>query len=113
MQDLADRKCAPCEGGVDPLDEARARDLLGMLHADWQLTRDSTAIEREFRFKAFSRTMSFVNAVAFVATNEGHHPEVTFSYGFCRVAWWTHAIGGLSDNDFICAAKIDRLAAET
>ena len=113
MQDLADRKCAACEGGVEPLDETRVGALLGQLHDDWHLTRDNTAIGREFSFKAFSRTMSFVNAVAFVATNEGHHPEVTFSYGFCRVVYWTHAIGGLSDNDFICAAKIDRLAADT
>ena len=97
MQDLADRKCAPCEGGVDPLDEARARDLLGMLHADWQLTRDSTAIEREFRYKAYYRTMSFDNPVAYVATNEGHNPQVNFSYCFCRDAWWTQAIGGLAD----------------
>jgi 4a-hydroxytetrahydrobiopterin dehydratase len=103
----------PCEGGAEPLDKSRADELLRSLHAGWRLVRDDTAIEREFTFSAFSRTMSFVNAVAFVATNEGHHPEVTFSYGFCRVAYWTHAIGGLSDNDFICAAKIDRLAAET
>ena len=113
MQDLADRKCALCEGGVEPLDGDAAGKLLDRLHDDWRLARDGTAIEREFSFPAFSRTMSFVNAVAFVATNEGHHPEVTFSYGFCRVVYWTHAIGGLSDNDFICAAKIDRLAAET
>jgi 4a-hydroxytetrahydrobiopterin dehydratase len=113
MQELADRKCTPCEGGVEPLDEAAASRMLASLHGDWRLARDNKAIERSFSFKAFSRTMSFVNAVAFVATNEGHHPEVTFSYGYCRVAYWTHAIDGLSDNDFICAAKIDRLAADT
>jgi 4a-hydroxytetrahydrobiopterin dehydratase len=113
MQDLADRKCVPCEGGVAPLDKDQAGTLLERLHEDWQLVRDDTAIEREFSFPAFSRTMSFVNAVAFVATNEGHHPEVIFSYGYCRVVYWTHAIGGLSDNDFICAAKIDRLAEQT
>jgi 4a-hydroxytetrahydrobiopterin dehydratase len=112
MTKLVDRKCVPCEGGVPPLDLAAAGELMTELHGDWQLKTDPDAIEREFTFPAFSRTMSFVNAVAFVATNEGHHPEVTFSYGYCRVKYWTHAIGGLSDNDFICAAKIDRLAEE-
>ena len=112
MTKLVDRKCVPCEGGVPPLDGAAAGELMVELHGDWALQSDPDAIEREFKFPAFSRTMSFVNAVAFVATNEGHHPEVTFSYGYCRVKYWTHAIGGLSDNDFICAAKIDRLAEE-
>ena len=86
--------------------------MLKELHGDWSLVDKSKAIEREFKFKAFSRTMSFVNAVAFVATNEGHHPDATFSYGYCRVRYWTHAIGGLSDNDFICAARIDKLAGD-
>ena len=112
MTKLVDRKCVPCEGGVPPRDGAAAVELMAELHGDWALQSDPDAIEREFKFPAFSRTMSFVNAVAFVATNEGHHPEVTFSYGYCRVKYWTHAIGGLSDNDFICAAKIDRLAEE-
>lgn len=112
MSKLTDRKCVPCEGGTEPLDASQAATLLQELHSDWSLVDDGKAIEREFKFKAFSRTMSFVNAVAFVATNEGHHPDATFSYGYCRVRYWTHAIGGLSDNDFICAAKIDALAAD-
>jgi 4a-hydroxytetrahydrobiopterin dehydratase len=112
MEKLAERKCEPCEGGVAPLTAAEAGALMQELHADWALDVEAGAIEREFKFPAFSRTMSFVNAVAFVATNEGHHPDVTFSYGYCRVRYWTHAIGGLSDNDFICAARIDRLAGD-
>ena len=112
MTSLSDRKCVPCEGGVDPLSEEEAGRFMSELHEDWQLLKEPDAVERRFEFPAFSRTMSFVNAVAFVATNEGHHPEVTFSYGYCRVKYWTHAIGGLSDNDFICAAKIDRLAEQ-
>ena len=112
MAKLIDRKCAPCEGGVAPLDAETAKALMAELHDDWALVREGKAIERKFEFKAFGRTMSFVNAVAFVATNEGHHPDATFSYGYCRVLYWTHAIGGLSDNDFICAAKIDRLAED-
>lgn len=112
MEKFVDRKCVPCEGGVPALSRDEASAFMADLHNDWRLAADPDAIEREFRFNVFSRTISFVNAVAFVASNEGHHPEVTFSYGYCRVKYWTHAIGGLSDNDFICAAKIDRLAEE-
>ena len=82
------------------------------LHRDWSLSDDAGTIQRLFEFKTFSRTMSFVNAVAFIATNEGHHPEMIVNYGSCQVNYSTHAINGLSDNDFICAAKIDRLAEE-
>jgi 4a-hydroxytetrahydrobiopterin dehydratase len=112
MTTLADKKCTPCEGGVTPLSVAQARKLLADLHPDWTLSDDAQAIGRLFTFKAFSRTMSFVNVVAFVATNEGHHPELIVNYGSCQVNYSTHAIDGLSDNDFICAAKIDRLAEE-
>ena len=112
MTDLAQKKCKPCEGGAKPLDRQQADTMLASLDDGWKIVDDGRAIERRFEFRAFSRTISFVNAVAFVATNEGHHPDVTFSYGYCVVRYWTHAIGGLSDNDFICAAKIDRLAGD-
>lgn len=112
MSELAEQKCAPCEGGVAPLKEARARVLLEKLHPDWQIATDGKSIRRDFAFSAFGRTMAFTNAVAWVATNEGHHPDMQVSYGRCVVVFTTHAIGGLSDNDFICAAKIDRLFAD-
>lgn len=112
MKTLADKKCKPCEGGVTPLSETQARRFLTDLHRDWTLSDDAGTIQRLFEFKTFSRTMSFVNAVAFIATNEGHHPEMIVNYGSCQVNYSTHAINGLSDNDFICAAKIDRLAEE-
>ena len=112
MEDLADKRCKPCEGGVDPLSAEQARKFMQALHEDWKLSPDADRIEREFRFPAFSRTIAFVNAVAFIATNEGHHPELNVTYGTCRVGYYTTAIDGLSDNDFICAAKIDRIAAD-
>ena len=112
MEDFAGKKCKPCEGGVDPLTAEQAQEFMQALHHDWKLGADAGVIEREFTFPAFSRTIAFVNAVAFVATNEGHHPELNVTYGSCRVAYRTTAINGLSDNDFICAAKIDRLAGE-
>ena len=111
MTELADRRCKPCEGGVAPLDTAQASASLTALHPDWNLNGDGKSIIRAFDFPAFSRTIAFTNAVAWIATVEGHHPEMTVSYGRCVVAYKTTAIDGLSDNDFICAAKVDRIAA--
>lgn len=110
---LAERRCEPCEGGVEPLSAEQSRELLRALHEDWSLSEDGLAISRVFDFPAYSRTLGFANAVAWIAITEGHHPVLTVEYATCRVSYTTHAIGGLSDNDFICAAKIDRLAAET
>ena len=111
-EDLADKHCKPCEGGVEPLQPEQVDDLMKGLHSDWQLSDDGLEISRRFDFPAYSRTMAFTNAVAWVAIVEGHHPDMTVSYGNCVVSYTTHAINGLSDNDFICAAKIDRLAAD-
>ncbi len=111
-KDLADKHCKPCEGGVDPLRPDQVDLLLKALHKDWTVSDDGLEIVRRFEFPAYSRTMGFTNAVAWIATVEGHHPDMTVSYGRCEVSYTTHAIGGLSDNDFICAAKIDRLATD-
>jgi len=110
---LADKHCKPCEGGVEPLKADDAEALMASLHDDWQLSQDGLEIARHFKFPAYSRTLGFANAVAWIAISEGHHPVLTVSYGSCDVSWTTHAIGGLSDNDFICAAKVDRLLAES
>lgn len=112
MSDLAERKCKPCEGGVDPLSAGQAGELMAALHADWQISNAGKAICRSFEFPGFGKTIAFANAVAWIATVEGHHPKMTISYGSCHVLFTTTAIDGLSDNDFICAAKIDRMAAE-
>ncbi|MCH9696065.1 MAG: 4a-hydroxytetrahydrobiopterin dehydratase [Gammaproteobacteria bacterium] len=110
-EDLAERRCKPCEGGVEVLRRDQAVALLDALHDSWSISEDGVAISRCFTFPAYSRTLAFANAVAWIAITEGHHPVLTISYGSCEVAYSTHAIDGLSDNDFICAAKIDRLAA--
>ncbi len=107
MNDLAEKKCVPCEGGVPPLSATEAAALLGRLHGDWKIAADSKSIERACKFKDFYRTMSFVNAVAHVANVEDHHPDLEVGYDYCRITFSTHSIGGLSQNDFICAAKID------
>jgi len=109
---LANRHCKPCEGGVEPLRSDQAESLLLSLHADWLLSDDGLEISRHFEFPAYSRTLGFANAVAWIAISEGHHPVLTVSYGSCDVSYTTHAINGLSDNDFICAAKIDRLVSD-
>ena len=81
------------------------------IDGDWRLAPDSKSVKRSLKFKDFYRTMSFVNALAHVANVEDHHPDLEIGYGYCRITYSTHAIGGLSQNDFICAAKIDRILA--
>jgi 4a-hydroxytetrahydrobiopterin dehydratase len=107
---LAERHCLPCEGGVPALTATEAARYLAKLAPGWTLDAAATRIEREFTFRDFFRTMSFVNALAHVANIEDHHPDLEVGYARCHVRYSTHAIGGLSENDFICAAKIDQIA---
>jgi len=107
--DLISRKCKPCEGGVPPLEPAVVQQLMRALHRDWSLSPDGKWLRRDFAFSGFNRTMGFVNAVAWIANTEGHHPDLEVHYSNCVVNYSTHAIGGLSENDFFCAAKNDRL----
>ena len=86
-----------------------ARRLLGQLHPDWKLLDDGKRIERTFVFRNYHEVLAFVNATAWISHREDHHPDLLVSYNKCRVEYWTHAIGGLSENDFICAAKCDAL----
>jgi 4a-hydroxytetrahydrobiopterin dehydratase len=109
MSDLTQKKCVPCEGGVAPLSREQAREMMKQLGAQWTLAEDAKSIRSEWKFRNFYHTMSFVNAVAHVANAEDHHPDLEVGWGYCRVKYNTHAIGGLSENDFICAAKIDAL----
>jgi 4a-hydroxytetrahydrobiopterin dehydratase len=109
MNELANKRCKPCEGGVEPFSSDEAERLLAKLSSGWKLAEDSHALRRDFAFKDFYRTMSFVNALAHIANIEDHHPDLEVGYNYCRVKFTTHAIGGLSENDFICAAKIDLL----
>jgi 4a-hydroxytetrahydrobiopterin dehydratase len=109
MNTFAERRCQPCEGNVAAYTAVQASSSLKELAPDWQLVEDGKALEREFKFRDFFRTMSFVNALAHIANIEDHHPDLEVGYNYCRVRYSTHALNGLSDNDFICAAKIDRL----
>lgn len=111
-KDLSSRHCESCEGGVEPLTREQADELMRALHSDWSFSDDRFEIVRRFKFPSYSRSLGFANAAAWIAIVEGHHPVLTLSYGSCAVSYTTHAIKGLSDNDFICAAKTDRLAEE-
>lgn len=108
--DLAQQKCAPCEGGTAKYTSAEIQEKRKQLDESWTLEDSGQVLSRKFKFKGFAKTMYFVNALAFLADQEGHHPDVCFGWGYCTVHFSTHAIGGLSENDFICAAKVDRLA---
>ena len=105
-QELAERKCKPCEGGTRPLEEPAIRGFLGQLDG-WAYAQG--AIQKTFHFKNYYQTLSFVNAVAWIAHQEDHHPDLQFGYKTCTVRYSTHAVQGLSENDFICAAKVDAL----
>ena len=109
MSELSQKKCVPCEGGTKALDRATSEKLIKQLGPQWQLSADGKQILGTFEFKNYFRTTAFVNAIAWIAHNEDHHPDITFGYKTAAVTYWTHAINGLSENDFICAAKVDAL----
>ncbi|WP_297365567.1 4a-hydroxytetrahydrobiopterin dehydratase [Acidiferrobacter sp.] len=108
MTELRQKSCRPCEGGVEPMSLSRARELMAQI-PKWTLDETGPALVRTFHFANFYETMAFVNAIAYIANREDHHPDLRVGYKECVVRYQTHAIGGLSDNDFICAAKIDAL----
>jgi len=106
---LVQAHCIPRRGGEHRLGEARIRELLPEVPG-WELAENGRALTRTFRFDDYYRTMAFVNALAFVAHREDHHPDLGVHYDRCAVRFSTHDVGGLSENDFICAAKADALA---
>jgi len=104
--ELAAKKCLPCEGGVAPLKQEEITRLLTQLKG-WEYA--AGRIVKTYKFNNYYQTLSFVNATAWVSNREDHHPDLVVGYNQCRVEYVTHAIGGLSENDFICAAKLDAL----
>lgn len=106
MTDLTKKKCAPCEGGVVPMSDEQVEQNLSDV-ADW--THEDGHLVRTFTFRNYYETMAFVNALAWVAHREDHHPDIEVGYKTCAVRYRTHSIDGISDNDFICAAKINAL----
>lgn len=109
MNELATRQCTPPPEGAKPLAGKQLDDLATQLHEDWLLSADKLSIERDFGFSNFHQTMAFVNAVAWIAHQQDHHPDMEIGYKHCKVHYSTHTVGGLSENDFICAARIETL----
>ena len=106
---LLEKTCTPCRGGVPPLTQQEAEALLAEA-PEWALKDEAHRIERTFRFKNFREALSFVQKVGELAEAEGHHPDISFGWGYATVSLRTKKIKGLHENDFIMAAKIDRLA---
>ncbi|MEE9369276.1 MAG: 4a-hydroxytetrahydrobiopterin dehydratase [Pontiella sp.] len=106
MSELSARHCKPCEGGMNPMTPEEADSLLEKL-SGW--ARKGNEIQRTYTFRNYYETMAFVNASAYVSHGEDHHPDLLVGYKTCSVTYTTHAIGGLSENDFICAAKLNEL----
>ena len=105
---LTDKKCVACEGGVPPLTVEEIAKYQPEV-PEWKVSSDNLSISKEFRFKDFKEAMAFANKIGDLAESEGHHPDLTVAWGKVGVHLTTHAIKGLSENDFILAAKIDRL----
>ncbi len=107
---MAEKTCTPCRGGVPPLTPEEAEGYRAQA-PEWLLLEDATRIERRFRFRGFREAFAFVARAAELAETEGHHPEISFGWGYATVSLRTKKIKGLHENDFIMAAKLDRLAS--
>ncbi len=105
---LADKQCVPCRGGVPPLAGAERDRLLAELGGNWQV-QDDHHLYKEFRFEDFQTALDFTNRVGAVAEAQGHHPDIFLSWGKVGIKIWTHAIDGLTESDFIFAAKADAI----
>lgn len=112
MPELRSIRCVGCEGGIPALTREEIEKLMPQVK-DWQVDSENKSISRRFTFKGFYKTMAFVNAIAWIANQENHHPDLEVGYNYCNVKYTTHAVSGLTQNDFICAAKIDALEANT
>jgi|TARA_B100001093_G_scaffold492135_1_gene532932 4a-hydroxytetrahydrobiopterin dehydratase len=109
MSDLTNKKCVPCEGGTTPFDKSEIHKYLKKIDG-WDVKNNeeqSYYLIKEFSFNNFIESQKFVNKIGVIAEEEGHHPDISFGWGYCKVKIFTHAIKGLAESDFILAAKID------
>lgn len=111
VRKLEEKKCVPCQGGLPALSSEDATAMQGELHADWVLSADAKSLTRRLTFKGFAKATYAANLAAFLGDQQGHHPDISFGWGYCQIVFTTHDIGGLSENDFICAAKLDAMLA--
>jgi 4a-hydroxytetrahydrobiopterin dehydratase len=106
--DLKSKKCKPCEGGIAPLSQSEIKEFVKQIHPSWNLVNNQRIVN-QFSFVNYKHTLAFVNKIAALAEEEDHHPVLHVYYGRIEIEIWTHAIHGLSENDFILASKIDAL----
>jgi len=111
IEKLQSKQCAPCNGNLTPLSMVEVKALADNLHSDWKVDESSTSLTRSFTFKGFAKAVYLSNACVWLADQEGHHPDIAFGWGYCHVTLTTHDISGLSENDFIWAAKLDALVS--
>lgn len=109
MSDLSIKHCESCEGIGESLNSEQIKNLLPQLDSSWHISKDNKCLFRKLQFTNFYETMAFINALAFTAHIENHHPDLELGYNYCTVKYSTHALNGLTHNDFICAAKLDKL----
>lgn len=107
MSELAQKKCVPCKGGMPPLKGEDLQTYQSQIHTNWNLVNEHH-LEREFSFKNFSQALEFVNRVGELAEQESHHPDISLGWGYVKISLHTHKIDGLTESDFILAAKIDK-----
>ena len=105
--DLSEKKCTPCHGGIPAMDKDEANKFLQKLKNGWEINQPGHLF-KEYKFNNFVDAMDLANKIAIIAEEEGHHPDLTISWGKCGIEIWTHKINGLSESDFILAAKIDK-----
>ena len=113
MSDLLNKKCVPCEGGISPFDISEIHKYQKKVDG-WDIKKDENEfffLYKEFKFKDFNESQKFINEVGVISEKEGHHPDISFGWGYARIIITTHAIEGLSENDFILAAKIDQITS--
>ncbi len=106
--ELASRECVPCKGGVPPLEAAEIQDLLGQLGSDWQVI-DDHHLQKEFKLKNFAEALAFTNQVGAIAEAQNHHPDICLAWGKVAITIWTHKIDGLTESDFVFAAKCEEV----
>ncbi len=109
MAKIGEKKCVPCQGGTPPLEGKELEAYCSELSAGWHVVHEHH-LEKEFHFNDFKEALAFTNKVGELAEQEGHHPDIQLSWGKVRIVLWTHKINGLTESDFILAAKIDQLS---
>lgn len=107
MSELNEKNCEACEGWVPPLSEKQIFDLKEQLDDEWEMDIEAQMLSRQFQYKGFAKALMMANLAAFISDKEGHHADVSFGWGYCTIRLTSHELGRLTENDFICAAKID------